>query len=106
KVLRKIPEDVCVNLLEKYEAEKKELVNLVAELETSLSKFVQNEKDVDEFISRLKKYYDVETLTREMCLELIEYVTVDAYQDIKPREIHIYYKFITEPLKDSRTLYA
>ena len=106
KVLRKIPEDVCVNLLEKYETEKKELVNLVAELETSLSKFVQNEKDVDEFISRLKKYYDVETLTREMCLELIEYVTVDAYQDVKPREIHIYYKFITEPLKDSRTLYA
>ena len=106
KVLRKIPEDVCVNLLEKYETEKKELVNLVAELETSLSKFVQNEKDVDEFISRLKKYYDMETLTREMCLELIEYVTVDAYQDVKPREIHIYYKFITEPLKDSRTLYA
>ena len=105
KVLGRVPEDVCVNLLEKYELEKKELTKLAAELETSLSKFVQNEKDVDEFIRRLKKYYDVEKLTREMCLELIEYVTVDAYQEVNPREIQIYYKFITEPLKDKKTLY-
>ena len=105
KVLGKIPEDVCVNFLEKYETEKKELINTISDLEVKLSKISKNEKDVDEFISRLKKYFDVETLTREMCLELIEYITIDAYQDYKPREIQVYYKFITEPLKDSRSLY-
>ena len=91
--------------MEKYEAEKKEHIATIADLEVKLSKMSKNEKDVDEFILRLKKYFDVETLTREMCLELIEYITVDAYQDYKPREIQIYYKFITEPLKDSRSLY-
>jgi UvrD/REP helicase. len=106
KVIGKIPENVCVNLLEKYETEQRELTNIVAELEIKLSQMTKNEKDVDEFISRLKKYFDVETLTREMCLELIEYITVDEYQDYKPREIQIYYKFITEPLKDKRTLYS
>lgn len=106
KVLGKIPENVCVNLLEKYETEQRELTNIISELEIKLSQMTKNEKDVDEFISRLKKYFDVETLTREMCLELIEYITVDEYQDYKPREIQIYYKFITKPLKDKRTLYS
>jgi len=41
-------------------------------------------------------------LTREMCLELIEYITLDAYVEGQPREIYIYYKLLDEPLKDKR----
>jgi hypothetical protein len=48
----------------------------------------------------------VQELTREMCLELIEYITVDAYTADKPREIHIYYKLLDKPLDDKRCLYS
>ncbi len=98
KVLGKIPEDVCVNLLEKYQAEQKELSEEVSELESKLSAVKQDKDDVEEFICRLKKYTDVQELTREMALELIEYVTIDEYSADRPRDIHIYYKLLDKPL--------
>ena len=37
-----------------------------------------------------------------MALELIEYITVDAYAADKPRNIHIYYKLLDKPLPHKR----
>lgn len=49
---------------------------------------------MDEFVSRLRKYAGATELTREMCLDLIGYVTVDENMGhTKPRKIHIYYKY-------------
>ena len=104
KVLGKIPEDVCVNLLEKYQAEQKALSEDVERLEAKLNAVKQDESDVDEFIKRLKKYTDVQELTREMCLELIEYITVDEYSADRPRDIHIYYKLLEKPLPHKKFL--
>lgn len=104
KVLGKIPEDVCVSLLEKYKAEQKVLSEEVEQLETKLNAVKQDESDVDEFIKRLKKYTDVQELTREMCLELIEYITVDEYAKDRPREIHIYYKLLEKLLPHKKFL--
>ena len=103
-MLGKIPEDVCVSLLEKYQTEQKQLVEEVNQLEEKLNAVKQNEDDVDEFIRRLKKYIDVPDLTREMCLELIEYITVDEYAKDRPREIHIYYKLLEKPLPHKKFL--
>ena len=63
KVAGRIPEKVCVGLLEKYQSEKDEL-------------------------------------TREIALDLIEYIKVDAHPGHRnlPRTIHIYYKLIDKPL--------
>lgn len=47
----------------------------------------------------------VQELSREMCLELIEYINLDAYVDGQPRDIYIYYKLLDEPLKDKRSLF-
>ena len=104
KVLGKIPEDMCVNLLEKYQAEQKTLSEEVEQLEAKLNAVKQDESDVEEFIRRLKKYTDVQELTREMCLELIEYITVDEYAKDRPREIHIYYKLLEKPLPHKKFL--
>ncbi len=104
KVLGKIPEDVCVKLLEKYQADQKALSAEVSQLEEKLNAVKQDEQDVEEFIHRLKKYTDVSELTREMCLELIEYITVDAYSANRPREINIYYKLLDKELKNKRYL--
>lgn len=105
KVLGKVSEDVAMKLIAKYEAEQKELSAEVAELEETLSTIRQDEEDVALFMERLKKYTDVQELTREMCLELIEYITLDAYVEGQPREIYIYYKLLDEPLKDKRSLF-
>ena len=101
-VLGKVAEDMCIGLLEKYQAEKKKLQSEFDVIQTSLDTIVQDENDVEEFIRRLKKYVGFETLTREMALELIEYITVDEYTrgSDKPREIHIYYKFLDKPLNN------
>lgn len=106
KVLGKIPEDVCVNLLEKYQAELEELSADVEKLEARLNSVKQDENDVEEFIRRLKKYTDVQELTREMCLELIEYITIDACPSNKkqPREINVYYKLLDKRLENKKRL--
>jgi hypothetical protein len=108
KVLGKVPEDVCIGLLEKYSAEKKSLsaeYDTIMEHETVLR---QDEADVDEFMSRLRKYAGATELTREMCLDLIGYVTVDenTKDRTKPRKIHIYYKFLDKELADKHNALA
>lgn len=105
KVLSKVSEDVAMKLIAKYESEQKELSVEVAELEETLSTIRQDEEDVELFIERLKKYTDVQELTREMCLDLIEYITLDAYVEGQPRDIYINYKLLDEPLKDKRSLF-
>ena len=97
KVSGKIPEDICVGLLEKYQAEKLKLQNERSEIEKRQADTTKERANVDEFISRLKTYLTVPVLTREMCMELIEFVTVDkcpGKYSKEPREIHIYYKLI------------
>ena len=104
KVLGKIPEDICSILLEQYQAEKKVISEEVELLEAKLSAVKQDEQETEEFMSRLRKYTDVQELTREMALELIEYITVDEYIEGKTRDIHIYYKLLDKPLKNKHRL--
>ncbi len=97
KVGGKIAEDICVGLLNRYQDEKKRLQAELTEIQQRQSDTDRSKADVDEFIRRLKANMQVEVLTREMCMELIEFVTVDRcpgkYSKV-PREIHIYYKLI------------
>ena len=104
--MRKIPEHICVNFLQKYEAEQQKLRTVIMELEEKLTAEQRDKEDVEEFICRLKKYVDIQELTRELCLELIEYVTVDEYSSERPRVINIYYKLIDKPLNDRKMLYS
>ena len=97
KVLGKIPEEVCINLLKKYQAEKNTLTETVTTLERKAQDIRDDAANADEFIRRLKAYMEVPELTREMCMELIEFITVDecpGKYSKAPREIHIYYKLI------------
>lgn len=104
KVVGKIPESVCVELLEKYQTEQTALTDEVGQIESKLSAIKQDKQDVEEYISRLKKYADVPELTREMALELIEYITIDEYAADRPRDIHIYYKLLDKPLPNKMIL--
>ena len=61
----------------------------------------QDEAVVDEYIRRLKSYAGVDTLTRQMAMDLLEYVTVDRYEgEGNPRSIQINYKLIDKNQRD------
>lgn len=95
KVSGEMPASVCVKLLEQYEAEQNALTSQVQEIENRMLTMRQDERDVDEFIARLKKYQNAEVLTREMSLALIDAITIDeCVRGKQERDIHIYYKFI------------
>lgn len=99
KVLGKIPEDICISLLNNYQNEKENLESEISLINERIEKIKQNTQNVDEFIKRVKKYLEAPTLTREMTIDLIEFVTIDKYRlkrEKIPREIHIYYKLIDD----------
>ena len=101
KVLKKMPESLCNSLCEKYQAEQETLKAEISALEKKLQEESKDEADVEEYIRRIKLYGSCPELTREMCLQLIEFITVDAKTERNnrwhapaPRNIHIYYKLI------------
>ena len=94
KVAGKIPEEVCIGFIEKYTAQLRELKSETEKLEMSLSESKQAGADVEEFISRIKKYLEVKELTREMCVELIDRIIVGGFPRVtnQPQKIEIVYK--------------
>lgn len=85
---------MCIKLIEKYTAEQTELQEKMVSLNDGLKEVTQAKTDVDEFIRRLKLYFDSPTLTREMCLALFDRLIIGGKETVtgKPQEIHIYYK--------------
>ena len=94
KVAGKLPESVCVKLIEKYTAEQTALQERTVALTQELEQAAQAKTDVDEFIRRLELYFNAPTLTREMCLALFDRLVIGGKETVtgKPQEIHIYYK--------------
>lgn len=107
RVLGNLPDKTCAELLADYQQEKETLQAELDELLKRSDTMAQDEADVDEYIRRLKSYAGVDTLTRQMAMDLLEYVTVDRYEgEGKPRSIHIYYKLIDKPLRDKNNALA
>ena len=94
KVSGKIPESVCLRLIEKYTSEQTELKEKIAALTQGLEEVQQVKTDVDEFIRRLRKYCKEPKLTREMCLSLFEKIIIGGKETVtgKPQEVYIFYK--------------
>ena len=94
RVKGKMPEDICINFIQKYSEEQKRLEVEIAELEAQLTETESTIQSADDFIRNVKKYLEAPTLTREMCYELIGRIIVGGSQSItgKEREIDIVYK--------------
>jgi DNA invertase Pin-like site-specific DNA recombinase len=106
RMLGKLPDDLSAKMLEKYSAEQKELSKQTEQWRKSKQQAQQDKEDVEKFIQRLKKWSNVDCLTRELAMDLIEFVVVYARPEKygAPRKVDIYYKFISKPLADSRNL--
>jgi len=94
KVAGKIPENVCVRLIDKYTAEQTELNERIATIRKGLEEAEKAVTDIDEFIRRMKHYLYAPKLTRELCLDLFEKLVIGGKETVtgKPQEVHIYYK--------------
>ena len=97
RVLKSMPESVCISLCEKYQAERESVLTGIKELEKRLSKTNKDDYEAEEYIRRLKQYGYGESLTREMCLQLIDFITVgEKVEGKQERKINIYYKFLND----------
>lgn len=94
KLEGKVPEEVCLKLIEKYTAEKQELSVAIKNLEDNGNTIKQIKTDVDDFIGRIKKHLNDVSITRELCLELIDKIVIGGSPSVtgKPQEIEIFYK--------------
>ena len=93
KLEGKIPADLCVNMIDKYSAERQALDIAIGELEKELSSVQQLNADTDKFIGRIKKHLRDVSLTRELCYELLDKIVVGApKEDGQPQKMEIYYK--------------
>ena len=94
RVLGNLPDCVCIKLCEKYRAEAEALQGAINALEKRLSEVNKDDAAAEEYIQKLKRYANCEVLTREICLQLIDFITVgEKTAENEKREIHIYYKF-------------
>ena len=66
-----IPEDVCINLLNKYEAERAEKLEHKKELSAKLAANEENEKSVDDWLDLIQDYAQLEELDRATLVRLI-----------------------------------
>ena len=90
----KMPEDICLNFIQRYSEEQKKVEAEIAELEERLTETTNTILSADEFIRNIKKYLEAPELTREMCYELLDRVVVGGHPKHtgKERVIDIVYK--------------
>ncbi len=91
KVLKNLPESVFAGLCEKYRSERERILKAKENAEARRPQ--GEESGAEAYVRRLKRYISGERLSREMCRELIDGITVGEAGEGGEREIHIYYKF-------------
>ena len=96
KVLGCLPQDVFSDLCEKYQSERREILQAKSKLEGRLCRPDPDGKAAEAYARRFRRYASAEILTREMCLQLIDRITVGEKYENGEREIHIYYKFFAD----------
>ena len=97
KVLGKIPENLCVQLLNGYEAERKAKQERRRELTEQLSASRENEQSVDAWLDMVQDYYNLEELDRPTLVRLIQKIEVGEKRMVdghEERDFNIYYNFI------------
>lgn len=72
KVLGRIPESVCVNLLNQYEAERREKQERHKELTGQLAASRETESSVDAWLDMMQDYAQLEELDRPTLVRLIQ----------------------------------
>ena len=97
KVMGRIPEIVCINLLNKYEAERAEKLEHKKELSAKLAASEESEKSVDDWLDMIQDYAQLEELDRATLVRLIQKIEIGEKREVDghiERDINIYYNFV------------
>ena len=97
KVLGRIPETVCVQLMNQYEAERTDKLEQKAKLSGELEAHRQETDDVQQWMELIQEYSRLEELDRSTLLRLIKRIDigerkVEGGRDV--RDIRIHYNFV------------
>ena len=97
KVLGKIPENLCVQLLNGYEEERRAKQERRRELSEQLAASTEHEKSVDAWLDLVQNYWELEELDRPTLVRLIQKIEVGEKRMVDghaERDINIYYNFV------------
>ena len=92
-----MPESVCIQLLNRYEAERKDKLEQRSELSARLEVMSEDVQAVDGWIEMIRNYADLAELDRPTLLRLIRKIEVsEKYEKDGEthRDIKIYYNFV------------
>ena len=97
KVKGVIPESVCIELLNKYQAERGEKAAQLKGVEQRLNSTQAVQDDVQNWADMIRQYRNLDTLDRETLLRIIDKIEVGEKKIVdgqKEQEIRIHYKFV------------
>jgi hypothetical protein len=97
KVNGVVTEAIFKGLMTKYEAERKEKSKATAVLKSKVSKCQKDRHDTDAWLRTIRKYTELETLTADVLLELIDTIEIFESEKIgkqKICKIRIHYRFV------------
>lgn len=97
KVMGRIPEGVCIQLMNQYEAERAEKSEQKSRLTEELETYRQETDDVQQWMDLIREYTKLEKLDRPTLLRLIKRIEVGdkKVEDGRTvRDVKIYYNFV------------
>ena len=97
KVMGRIPEAVCVQLMNQYEAERAEKLEQRAHLSGELEAYQQETDDVQQWMKLIREYAKLEELDRPTLLRLIKRIDIGERKvedGGEGRDIRIHYNFV------------
>lgn len=97
KVMGRIPEAICVKLLKQYQAERAEKLESRQKLSAKIAESAADTKSIDDWLSVIQDYAQMETLDRPTLVRLINRIEVgekSVVDGVTERTINIYYNFV------------
>ena len=97
KVKGVMPETLCIQLLNRYEAERREKLEQRTQLTAQLEAHQEDEQAADEWLALIRDYAQLEDLDRPTLLRLVKRIEVGEKYEMDGethRDIKIYYNFV------------
>ena len=97
KVMGRVPEAICIQLMNQYEAERAEKLEQKGRLSGELEAYQQDTDDVQQWMNLIREYAKLEQLDRPTLLRLVKRIDIGEKKvegGRTVRDIKIHYNFV------------